>query len=321
MSQLLFVACLALLAFGAVNLLASLAVGAGLHWLHADAPPRELAHRFLLLRALPSTASVLFVAALFVPAFYRHEPGNVQEEISFEMFVLGVWSSSILAYGAVRGLRSMLATRRLVKVWSRSARPLAIAGSPIPAFVIEAEFPVVAVVGVVSPRLYVARRVIERCSTRELRAILAHELTHVRHRDNLQRLFMHCAPDLLAWTPLAGKLDRAWAQASEEAADDEVARAGARLDLASALLKVARMVRAREVQRFPAMALYRGEGVAHRVGRLLRPAAQPRPRLSAEQRSWLQAACGLAFVAAMIGASFNLQSLHAITEAVVRLLQ
>ena len=104
--------------------------------------------------------------------------------------------------------RIVLATRRLARTWFAGARPVALDGISIPAFATASEFPIVAVVGVRRPKLIIARVVLDACSTEELRAILAHEQGHLDRRDNLRRLLMSVAPDVLAWLPASERLLR-----------------------------------------------------------------------------------------------------------------
>jgi BlaR1 peptidase M56 len=317
MNQMLFVVCLSLLAFGAVNFCLSLAVVLGVRWLRFAGPPRAQARRYLLLRSFPGTASVLFVITLFLPFVCRHEPGSVEERASVAMCVLATLSASILIGAALRGLRSIRATQRVAKSWTSGARAIDFPELPIPAFVIEAQFPVVAIVGICRERLFIAHQVLEHCSAEELRAVVAHERAHLRHRDNLLRLLLRCFPDLLSVTPMAARLERAWAQAREEVADDEVAQAGGGLELASALCKVARL--ARGGMHLPAMALYHGADVTHRVNRLLRPNMPPTSAKSRGALDWV--AFAFLIAALLIGASIELPRLHAVTETAVRLLQ
>jgi Zn-dependent protease with chaperone function len=268
MKDVLFVVCLALLAFGTVNFILSVAVLVGVRTLRFDCRPRVRARRYLLVRAFPGTVSLLFVVTIFLPILCRHEPGGEDERLGLAMAVLASAAASIIVAAAVRGLHGIWATRRLSKSWGFSARALDIE-FPIPAFVIEAPFPVVAIVGIRRQRLNVARQVLEQCSADEFEAIVAHERAHLRRGDNFTRLLLLSFPDLLIFTPTARRLERRWAEACEEAADDEVAKAGGGLSLASALCKVARL--ARGSLPIPAIALHNGEGVAQRISRLIQP--------------------------------------------------
>jgi Zn-dependent protease with chaperone function len=91
-------------------------------------------------------------------------------------------------------------------MWLRSAQPVTLAGISAPALVVESEFPVVSVVGLRRPRLVIARAVLDSCSNEELRAILAHEQGHIDRRDNLRRLLLSIAPDILNWLPVSERM-------------------------------------------------------------------------------------------------------------------
>jgi Zn-dependent protease with chaperone function len=315
----LFVLCLALLAFGAVNIIVSLAVILSVRLLPLDGPPRAQARRFLLLRALPGTVSLLFVVGIFLPGVCSHEPGGGEEHVSPAMWLLATVAAAIAIAAAIRGLHSIWATRRLSRSWAAQAQRVEIPELPIPAFVIDAQFPVVAIVGIYRQRLFIARQVLEHCSAEELRAIWAHERAHLRYRDNLQRLVLRCCPDLLMLTPVGASLERGWARASEEAADDEAVKSGTRLDLASALGKVARLARTLQPRWIPAMNLYHGAGIADRLNRLLKAQTLPSTDAASARLD------GLRFVlfvtALLIAASVELPHLHTATEAVVLFLQ
>jgi hypothetical protein len=258
----------------------------------------------------------LFVVTLFLPILCRHEPGSEDERLGLSMAVLASAAASIIVVAAVRGLHGIWATRRLSKSWGFSARALDIE-FPIPSFVVEAPFPVVAIVGIRRRRLFVARQVLEQCSADEFTAILAHERAHLRHGDNFARCLLLSCPDLLIFTPAARRLERRWAQACEEAADDAVAKAGGGLALASALCKVARL--ARGSLPIPAIAIYGGGGVAHRINRLIRPETTTLTGTSRGRFDGLRFAIVIAVLLA--GAGAELPRLHAATEAMVHFLK
>jgi Zn-dependent protease with chaperone function len=319
MHPMLFVLCLALLAFGTINLVVSAAVILCVRLIRLDGPPRALARRFLLLRALPGTVSLLFVLTIFLPGVCSHEPGGVAEHVSPAMCLLATAAAAILIAAAIRGLQSIWATRRLSRSWAARAQRVNIPELPIPAFVIDTQFPVVAIVGIYRQNLFIARQVLEHCSVEELRAIWAHERAHLRCRDNLQRLLLQCCPDLLMLTPVGASLERGWARASEEAADDEAVKSGSRLDLASALGKVARLARTLQPRWIPAMNLYHGAGVADRLNRLLKAQTLPSTAVVSARRDGLRF---LLFVTSLlIAATVELPHLGVATEWVVRFLQ
>jgi hypothetical protein len=316
MKDALFVVSLALLAFGSTNFLMSFAIALGARWLRFDCCPRARARRYLLIRAFPGAGSVLFVVAFYIPVLCRQEPSGANEQLSFALCALATISASVVVAAIVRGLRSLWDTRRLSKSWESTARPLALKGFCVPAFVVETEFPVVAVVGIRRPHLYVARKVLENCSTEEFDAILSHERAHIRHGDNFSRLILRCFPDLLAFASTAARLEHGWAHACEEAADDEAVAADKGLALASALCKVARLARGNLP--VAAVALLGDGDVARRLGRLLRPETTAIP-VSRGRFDRLRFAVLLTIP--LIVASAEVARIHAVTEALVRFLK
>jgi len=232
------------------------------------------------------------------------------------MCALAIATVSIVVAAIIRGLRSIRATRRLSRSWENAAQPLELKEFSIPAFVIDARFPVVAIVGVVRPRLYVARKVLASCSAEEFEAILSHERAHIRHSDNSLRLLLRCFPDLLAFTPTASWLERGWAQATEEAADDEAVAAGKGSALASALCKVARLARGNLA--VAALALVGDGEVAHRIGRLVRPESTA---ISVSRGRFDLLRFAILLAVPLLVASTELSRVHSITEALVRLLK
>lgn len=93
--------------------------------------------------------------------------------------------------------------------------------------------------GIRHPRLLLDARLVQRLDHRELEAVLAHELAHIRRRDNLTALLVGIVRDVFFFVPGSG-----WAcrrlHAERELAADQVACATTRRPgaLASGLLKV-----------------------------------------------------------------------------------
>jgi Zn-dependent protease with chaperone function len=188
----------------------------------------------------------------------------------------------------------------------------------MPALALDLPFPLVAVLGIARPRLFISRAVLGACSSTEIRAIVEHERAHVLRRDNAVRLLMDAAPDLLGLTRLPQALAAAWHQAVEHRADDAATR---RLDLASALVKVARMATSSPAMALPASALYRGEGddlIGARVRRLVAPGADARPRWATAVAGSALALMALLGTAVMTGATSR--AAHALLEATVSVL-
>ena len=262
------------------------------------AGPRRRASMLFLVRLLPVAASIA-LAALVAGSLFAFEPRR-HERMGVLIPGLAIFGALLVGTAIARAVAVALATRRLLRRWMAGARPIALDGITAPAFVVEAEFPVVSVIGLLRPRVIVARRVLDACPKDELDAILAHEQGHLDRRDNLRHALLAVAPDVLSWLPVSARVHHAWRDATEDAADDAADRlgAGGRLRLAQALVTVARLAPAgHDVRDLPATALYRGGGVERRVRRLLGPAPTvARVSVAARVASGL-AAAGLAAAA------------------------
>jgi hypothetical protein len=274
------------------------------------------ARRLAALRLLPA-ALALAAATVVVLSFVFFEPYQPEERIGTVFSILAIVSVGLLTGAAWRWARITLATRRLIRQWSATASPLAIEGVTVPAFAVTADFPIVAVAGIARPRLFVARSVLASCTPEELRAILAHEQGHIDRRDNLRRLLLTLAPDVLTWVPSGDRILAAWREASEEAADDDASRLSAdeRVRLAGALIKIAKLAKPSHVPALiPASTFYCGERLDRRVRRLLDPAIRREPRRQAPWRSRLSVA------AALVLCVLTLEGVHTAIEIAIQTL-
>ncbi|MEZ5287523.1 MAG: M56 family metallopeptidase [Vicinamibacterales bacterium] len=225
------------------------------------------ARRLFAARLAPVVAGTA-VAAGVALAYALWEPAGAIEPVGPVALGLAAAGATLLAHGTARAVGALLQTSRLQRSLPGGGGRL-LPGVHVPVSIVEADFPIVAIAGLVTPRLFVARHVVDACSTGELRAIVSHELAHLAARDNLRRLLLHAAPDLVSCTPTGARLARDWALASELAADDAASADPAeRLDLASALVKVARLAVGRHTP-LAASALYQGGPVTERVHRLI----------------------------------------------------
>jgi hypothetical protein len=263
-----------------------------------------------LRRLLPLAGLLAGTLVLMAPAFLLHEPAQADERPGLVASALAAFGLLLLGTTAVRTLRAFRATRRLIADWSRDAQEIALPGQPAPAFGIAHAFPVVAVVGVWRPRLFIARRVLQALTPDELRAVLAHEACHVRAGDNVKRWLMACAPTI-GFRRLAARLEREWEEAVEIEADRG---AGGALELASALVKTARLAPAGADLRIPAAAFHGGGSIARRIDRLVRGSRADRAS---------HPALRVAAAAAIVGAAASLPALwptlHRVGEAVLHL--
>jgi Zn-dependent protease with chaperone function len=268
---------------------------------------------WLGLRLLPSVLSIAFVAALFLPSYWRYEPRELVEGFDVTLTALAVLALSVIAAAAVRAASAWRRAARRTDLWMRASRPLAVDGIDLPVFAVDADVPVMALAGVLRPRLLITRPVLAALTGEELRAGIAHELGHWRAYDNLKRLVMQAAPDLLPATASARAIERRWAAASEHVADRAAGDTGAeRCALASALVKVARMTPPASSIAMPISTLVDGGDITSRVRRLLDDAPVARAGRSMRWISFVLAAAALAAAYAPL-----LRLVHGVTELLV----
>jgi beta-lactamase regulating signal transducer with metallopeptidase domain len=235
--------------------------------------PASRANRLVALRIMPSLLGFILSVGVVLPVYRAFEPIRTYEPVGPIPIVLAAIGLLVVFAASCVSARAAFLTRRLQRQWQRSATALDIGpAAGVPAYVVDAPSPMVALVGVFSPRLVAARTVIDVCSSEELAAIVAHERGHLHAHDNFKRWLLTCAPDVMRWTRTHQSIIAAWREAAEYAADDAATRGKeeARVDLAALLLKIARLA--------PRFATPAGvstfadkEGLDRRVRRLLTP--------------------------------------------------
>lgn len=269
-----------LLAFNSVASIAASALWRLLGRWARDWSADTRARALFVLRVIPAAAGVAMVMILLAPAYVINEPRTTEEPVSLKLALIAIASALGLALALIRGIASWRATSRLLADWLSKGQLISIPEVKVPAYRIQHRFPVIAIVGAWRPRLFIASQVFDSLTTEEISAALAHENGHLATRDNLKRGLLRACRDVLLIIPCGRHLDRAWAEASEEAADEFAARGGRRaaLDLASALVKIARMIPAGARPMMPAGIFLIGDkdtgGVKTRVRRLLDLAAR-----------------------------------------------
>lgn len=326
--------CLTLAALLTLNALASLLASALWRVFRGRAegwPAAARAQMLFALRVFPPVIAIVCVSALLLPAYIAHEPRHVVEPVSLKLGALAAISACGLLLALWRGIVAWVATRRLINDWLRGAEPVSFDQIPIPAYRLRHQFPVIAIVGALRPKLFIADHLFQSLTREELAAALAHESGHLAAKDNLKRALLRACRDALAIVPSGKRLDRAWAEASEAAADEHAARGGGNvaLDLASTLVKIARLVPAGIKPAMPAGALLIGDdadGIAQRVRRLTQLASLDNDspgRRMIDSQAWPWAC----FAAILISAIFlaanpsTLLAIHNVIEIAVSKLQ
>lgn len=269
--------CLLLAALLTFNSLASLLTG-GLWRVFGGATrcwsALSRARLIFVLRTFPAVVAVLCALLLIVPAYLAYEPRH-SENVSFKLAVLAFISAVGIGLAVARSIAAWRSTARLTADWMAQGRKIALPGVNIETYRIDHAFPVIAIVGVLKPRLFIASHVLAVLTTEEIKASLAHENGHLTARDNLKRGVLRACRDSLLLIPSGRLLDREWSAAAEEAADEQAAKAGhgVALDLASALVKIARIIPQGARPTMPAGVFLLGDdevkGIRGRVARLM----------------------------------------------------
>ncbi|HEV2826541.1 MAG TPA: M56 family metallopeptidase [Pyrinomonadaceae bacterium] len=285
------------------------------------------------LRTLPGVLAVLFVALLLVPAYLAYEPRHSAESVSLKLGLLAVLSAAGLLVSLLRGIATHRATTKLTSAWLRYGTPIQIDGINIDAYQIHHPFPLIGIVGFLRPRLFIASQVLELLTREEISAAIAHENGHLAARDNLKRGLMQACRDALLIIPSGRLLDKSWSEASEEAADENAARQGTvvALDLASALVKIARIIPLGARPTMPAGVFLLGDeqetkGIRSRVGRLIALAATERgngsrPNVLTNLFAWGPAAMLLVGFAIAATNPYLLAKVHYLIEHAVFVLR
>jgi Zn-dependent protease with chaperone function len=298
-------AVLALASFAALTCVA-LAIRAACR---VSLPKHPETHILFLHAIAPTVAPAVIAFGLLLPSFLMHEQARDEEWTGLLLPSLALCGVVRLIQIAVRGVRALHTSQSLVRTWRQHATPLAGECWGARASRIDVGFPVVAVAGFFRPHVFVDRRVLEACSDAELEAIAAHERSHISSYDNLRRLIV------TACAGYSSKWATAWRVAAEWTADERAVRSeqGA-VDLARALLRLARLAPAPSLPVAAISTIHDGGSLATRVQRLL----ELSPGEWKTRRTW-PAALAAATIGPLVFTATPLPAvLHAGLEVLVR---
>ena len=205
--------------------------------------PATRAQFCFALRVAPIVLALAGLGVLIIPAWLAYEPIRTSEGIGWPLVATAILTTGCVATAVINLVRSMLATQRTLTAWRHGATPVRIEGIDSEVFRIDHWFPLLATVGIQRPRIFIAAQVLAALETREVRAAIQHELAHQHRRDNLKTAVMRFCRDLLPIASGLRSIDHAFAAAAEQAADEEsVTQQSSSIDLASALVKIGRLV-------------------------------------------------------------------------------
>jgi len=188
------------------------------------------------LRIMPMVVSVSVTLGFVVPSFLLLEPRSIYEPLGAVLVTLGLCCLSLLVWGLCRGVIAQVKTSHALAAWLTGASRIEMR-TRVPVFRTDTDLPAVIVSGVWKPRILVSDAALSLLTPAELRTALKHETAHVRYFDNLRKLLFRFSA-----FPGMARLEAAWSEAAEMAADDAaVSNFTDALDLASALIKLSRL--------------------------------------------------------------------------------
>jgi len=288
----------------------------------AESRASDTAARFLFaLRMFPFVLATLFVVGLCLPSYLWLEPAATAERVGSLCVVLGLLGAAIWCASIARTADSLLASLRHNRLCRSVGQETRLEGNSSSIVVVEDEAPLLALSGLLRPRLLISRGVLRVLSTEELDAALRHEHAHRTSRDNAKRLLLLLAPDIFPFIRPLRLLEHSWSKFAEWAADDQAAAGDScrALSLAAALVHVARMGAGPRLPFLSTPLLVGDRDLSARVDRLLRADTKTLPHASKMQpglrtAGFLLAAC----LAALLLTPTALSSVHELLELLLR---
>ena len=196
-------------------------------------PVRRIADLLFVLRMFPLIAAAIITAAFTVPSFLLLEPRSIDEPMGGIPLTLGVSGALLAIFGIVNAGMAIRRATHTISTWTNAAQPIA-SCAPIPVLRISPAVPAMTAAGIVHPKVLLSGAAESMLTANELQTALNHEIAHVHRRDNLKKLLLR----FVAF-PGMSRLEAAWLEATEMAADDAaVSNVGEALDLAAALIKL-----------------------------------------------------------------------------------
>jgi hypothetical protein len=279
--------CLALLAIGGVQAVAELGF-----WLASPRLLKMLAgsgarrqEQVLFWGQLVTHALALALTLVFLV------PRYVEAETNLDAERVGWLSAAAAALVLCRYIRAL---QHGIEMWARAIWMLRFCDTaePVegpystnfPLMSVAQPCPPLAVVGLVRPRILIAKSMLDRSklSAEALGIALDHEQAHLRHRDNWKLFALACLPSLGLHTKMRPACLQLWRRHNDWAADDDAVRGDypRALTLAESLVACSKSIPAKEPgYLFTGLATHEDELKA-RIERLIGLNASPQPKAS-----------------------------------------
>jgi hypothetical protein len=240
----------------------------------ASMPPQWVSRISIALRLGPACLSILAVLGLCLPSYLHYEGNFATEEIGWLCLMPASLGVLLCLTALARAVRAVIQSSFL------SDRFCAAKDSSFWLLNRELdEFPSLALVGLFKPKVVVSPLVLETLTAEQFQTALEHEQAHQSSRDNLKRLLILLAPDLLPFTHNFRAMERHWDRYAELSADDFATRGqpARSIALAEALIKLARLQASHSSPPLVSGLFAAREALPLRVERLLRlePATEP----------------------------------------------
>jgi hypothetical protein len=259
---------------------------------------------------------VALVCALIVvaPQYIRSETNPLRERVGAACVVGALAVGLLYLYGLFRGAQLLFRERRLHT--SDGSSVILIGGMQV--YVFENTQSLLAVTGILAPKIVISKYLLDNAefSQEFLQIALAHENSHVFHRDNLKHLVLTSL--LFSGSAKKGPVRR-WRCAAEIAADDDaVAGNSSRaILLAETLLVAARTIAQPRTSSLSLGLRPHEEELNKRVERLLRDDSTIAPTISLTR--WHAGACALVLTGVCALSQLFSPSIHEICEYLLHL--
>ncbi|HEV2304988.1 MAG TPA: M56 family metallopeptidase [Candidatus Acidoferrales bacterium] len=282
--------------------------------------PREAARFLLAFRMLPGALAILAVGGLCIPSYLWLERNAAGEKVGVGCSLAAVLGAVIFARSLLRGLRALWKSVRHAEQCEREGQHVERGASGGPIVVMNGEAPLMALAGVIRPRIIISRSVLRTLTREEFEAALEHERAHRKSHDNFKRLLLAVTPEIFPFSRAFVAVDRCWARLTEWAADDDAAAGDScrALSLAAALVRIAQMGAAPPLAPLESSLLQADGDIRARVERLLGGIPVRHP--VRELRAMLAGAIALvtAAVFALMLWPATLYSVHTLLEHLLR---
>lgn len=174
--------------------------------------PRFAARLLLVLRLSPVAVAAFAVSALCVPSYLWLEPDANAERVGIACCLAALLGVALWTLSLARALRAILISLRYRRRCERESNATLASDEQAPLLVVDTEGAVLALAGVIRPRVVVSRGVLQALLPHQLDAALEHERAHQFSRDNLKRFLLLLAPAIFPLSRGFAAMDRSWAR-------------------------------------------------------------------------------------------------------------